>query len=193
MFLYRDWTEVESRATRRYLTIDTAISKTAGSDYTGLVRNYVDRENRWNLKAHRAKLSPLELIDLLFTLHNEDHYDKIGIEETVYLDAIKPFLDQEMRVRNRFLPIVPLKHNRVAKELRIRSLLPRYESHSIYHIKGECNDLEEEALRFPKGVHDDVIDAAAYQTQIAAAPTMHKNIYRNKPNRAEMVNRVSTY
>lgn len=193
-FLYRDWAEVESLSTRRYLTVDTAISKTAGSDYTGLVSNFVDRENKWNLRAWRMKLSPLDLIETLFTLHAEDHYTKIGIEETVYLDAIKPFLDQEMRTRNRFLPIVPLKHNRVAKELRIRSLLPRYESHSIYHIKGECGDLEEEALRFPKGVHDDVIDAAAYQTQIAETPSIHKNIYRKKTeSRAQMLNRVSAY
>jgi len=170
-FIYRTLDELQGLRTRRFLTVDTAMSKGAGSDFTGLVKNFVDSEHKWNLMAYRMKLSPLDLIELLFTWHAEDHYEKIGIEETIYLDAIKPFMDEEMRKRNRFLPIVPLKHNRIAKELRIRAILPRYESHSVYHIKGETTELEEEALRFPKGIHDDVIDAAAYQVQIAGAPS----------------------
>jgi phage terminase large subunit-like protein len=60
-----------------------------------------------------------------------------------------------------------LKHNQQAKETRIRGLIPRYESKSIFHIEGECGDLEEELLTFPKGIHDDVIDSLAYQLQIA--------------------------
>lgn len=191
-FMYRTMEEVLALRTRKYLTIDTAISKSSGSDFTGIVSNFVDQENKWNLKAYRMKLTPLELIDLLFTMQDNDHYDKIGIEETIYLDAIKPFLDQEMRTRNRFLPIVPLKHNRVAKELRVRSLLPRYESHSIYHIQGETSELEEELLRFPKGIHDDVADAAAYQTQIAM-PAPKRTIHSIPYQRSRYSTATSAY
>lgn len=167
MFRYRTPEEVSAMTTRNYLTVDTAISQSATSDYTGLIRNYVDRENKWNVKANRMKISPRELIDLLFTWYGEDHYDKIGIEKTVYYDAIKPFLDEEMRLRNKFLPVVPLEHHQRAKEVRIRGLLPRYESGSIYHIKGECADLEDELVRFPKAVHDDLSDSLGYQLQLA--------------------------
>ena len=34
-----------------------------------------------------------------------------------------------------------------------------------------CSDLEEELVRFPKGAHDDVADAEAYQIQIAEETT----------------------
>ncbi len=166
-FKEREWSEVEKLNTRKFLTIDTAISQKASADFTGLCENWVDGENKWNLKAWRMKINPKELIDLLFTLYASRKYEKIGIEKTVYLDAIKPFLDEEMRKRNVFLPIVELLHNQTRKETRIRGLIPRYESTSIFHIKGECSDLEEEALRFPKGVHDDVLDATAYQLQLA--------------------------
>jgi hypothetical protein len=169
-FKYRDQQEVDRQLTRNFLTIDTAISKSASSDYTGLCDNAVDSKNYWNIKAWRMKVDPLELIDLLFTLHERRRYEKIGIEKTIYLTAIKPFLDEEQRKRNKFLPIVELHHNQINKEVRIRGLIPRYSSGSIYHIKGECNDLEEELITFPQAIKDDVSDATAYQLQIAKKP-----------------------
>lgn len=169
-FKYRTWEEVERLNTRNFITIDTAVSKAASADSTGITRNYVDNQNNWNIKAYRMKVSPLELLDLLFTLYRQDRPEAIGIEKTIYLQAIKPFLDEEQRKRNTFLPIVELQHNQIHKETRIRSLLPRYQSGSIYHIIGECRDLEEELLTFPKAINDDVMDSLAYQSQVAAPP-----------------------
>jgi phage terminase large subunit-like protein len=68
--------------------------------------------------------------------------------------------------------VVELKHEQAMKEVRIRGLIPYYSSGSIYHIEGKCGDLEEEAIRFPKGAHDDVLDSAAYQVQIAQPPAL---------------------
>ena len=164
---YRTMEEVLGLQTRNSLTIDTAISQKASADNTGFCINFADRENKWNLKSWKKKLSPLELIDDLFILWDTFRLEVIGIEKTIYLDVIKPFLDEEMRKRNKFLNIVELKHNSVQKETRIRALLPRYESHSVFHIKGQCSDLEEEMISFPKGTHDDVLDATAYHTQLS--------------------------
>lgn len=161
------WEEVERMNTRRFLTVDTAVSQSASADFTGIVRNFVNQENKWHLIAYKAKINPHELIQTLFTLHAKDNYEKIGVEKTIYLQAIKPFLDEEMRKRNVFLPIFELDHQQTHKETRIRSLIPRYQSGSIYHIERQCNDLEDEMLRFPKSSHDDVIDSLAYQSQIA--------------------------
>ena len=178
-YQYRDWNEVYGLKTKRFLTIDTAISQKASADYTGYCLNYVDSNNKWNLKAWKSKESPTQLIDNIFDLYERHRLDSIGIEKTMYLQTLKPFLDAEMRVRNRFPHVVELSHQQLQKELRIRSLIPRYESHSIFHIKGECRDLESEQAVFPKGTHDDVLDAAAYQTQIANAPSAP----RKKPKR----------
>jgi len=164
---YRTMEEVSGLSTRNSLTIDTAISQKASADNTGFSLNCVDNENKWNIKAWKQKISPLELIDSLFTLWDTFRLEVIGIEKTIYSDVIKPFLDEEMRKRNKFLNIVELKHNGVQKETRIRALLPRYESHSVFHIKGQCQDLEEEMINFPKGTHDDVLDATAYHTQLS--------------------------
>lgn len=167
---YRTMDEVLALETYRTLTVDTAISQKASADYTGFTINFTDRESKWNVKAWKERISPLELIDRLFRLYETFRLDKIGIEKTIYLQAVQPFLEEEMRRRNIYLPIVELEHNQTAKETRIRALLPRYESHSVYHITGQCKDLEEEQISFPKGIHDDVLDSEAYQVQIAETP-----------------------
>jgi len=182
-FRYRDYEEVSRLNTRNFLTIDTAVSEKDSADYTGIVSNFVDIQNKWNIKIKRVRINPKELIDLLFAMNDTDNYEKIGIEETVYLQAIKPFLDDEMRKRNKFLTIIPLKHHQTAKEIRIRGLVPRYETHSIFHINGECDELEEEELCFPSGSHDDVLDSLAYQLQIAEAPMGEDEMVRLIENR----------
>lgn len=159
--------QVEAKICRRFLTIDTAMSKKAAADYTGFCDNRVDTLNFWHLKAWRMKISPEELIDALFSLHRRNRYDAIGIEKTTFTQGLKPYLDMVQRQRNTFLPIVELEHRQIAKDIRIRGLIPRYGTKSVYHIEGECKDLEEEMFSFPVGLHDDVLDATAYQLQIA--------------------------
>ena len=166
--------------TRRYMTIDTAVSQRDAADYTGAVINFVNKENKWHFISYKLKINPKELMDFIFKMHREYSLEAVGIEKTVYSMAIKPFLDDEMRKRGIFIDIRPLEHKQLAKETRIRGMIPRYESGSIYHIKGECSDLEDDLLNFPKGIHDDVADAAAYQGQMSVRPFDGEN-YQQKP------------
>lgn len=168
-YKYRTEDELSVLETARFLTVDTAMSKKTQADYCGFVDNEVDKENFWNLKAWRAKLGPEELVDALFALHETRKYTAIGIEKTTFTQGLKPFLDAEQRKRRRFLPIVELHYNQTAKEIRVRSVIPRYASGSIFHIEDRCDALEEEQMNFPNGIHDDVIDALGYQDQIVTA------------------------
>jgi len=167
---YIDEKEVRAMDTRRYLTVDPAISKASSADYTGFCDNSVDRENFWNIKAWREKLDPKDLVEKLFFLQDHRNYEKIGIEKTSYTDGLKVYIDEQMRKRNKFLPIEPVRHGGTAKEIRIRGLIPRYAGGSVRHILGECHNLEEELFTFPKGMTDDVVDATAYQLQLAEKP-----------------------
>lgn len=165
-FKYRSLDEAVSTAVHKYATIDTALSKNAKSDFTGITKNYVNAQNEWNIDAQRYKINPKELIEIIFKLF-EDGFEKIGIEEGAYVDAILPFMEDEQRRRDKYPPIVILKHGGIMKETRIRGLIPRYEAGMIYHIEGKCAALEEEAMRFPKAAHDDVIDSLAYMLKIS--------------------------
>lgn len=166
-FKYRSLEELARLATRNFLTIDPASAMRGDSDSIGAILNFVDRENKWNFLAWKLRMNAPELINFMFKIKADYGFEKAGIEEGVYQQVLKPFLDKEMRTRNVFFEIVELKHAQQQKVLRIRGLVPYYSSGSIYHVEGFYSDLEDELLIFPKGAHDDVADAAAYQTQLA--------------------------
>lgn len=152
-----------------FITIDTAVSEKDSADSTGVCVNRVSVENKFYITAYKLKVNPKDLIDHLFYLWETYNPVAIGIEKTIYLLTIKPFLDDEMRKRDKFLIIRELEHRQTQKEARIRALIPRWESKSIFFV-GNCDDLIQEMRVFPRGTHDDVLDAAAYQLQIAEPP-----------------------
>jgi phage terminase large subunit-like protein len=166
MFRYIKREEVDKINTRKFATIDSALSRDAESDATGVVRNYVNDQNFWHVSGKAYRVNPKGLIDLIFVLH-EEGMEKIGIETTVYTQAIEPFFQEECRKRGKYPYVVQLKHGGVMKETRIESLVAPYEAKSIYHIEGECLEMEEQLLKFPMGKHDDIIDALQYQRFIA--------------------------
>jgi hypothetical protein len=178
--------DLKEKRLGRYLTIDLAFSDKETADNIGFCDNRVDQQNVWNLKAWGRKLSPKDFIDYLFVLHAENNYLGIGIldKHSQYTIVIKPFIEEECRKRNKFLPITTLKTQETSKELRIRALLPRYLNAAIRHVTGTCVDLESELFRFPKGVHDDVADATAAMVQFAQPPNADEldALYRRSVN-----------
>ena len=169
--------DVMAKYTERFLTVDTAISKNVSSDSTGLIINFVDDKQDWHIIASKKKIDTSELIKELFDLHAKYKFTRIGIENTILYQAVYPFLVEEQVKRNVYLPVTAVKHNGIAKEIRIRGLLPRYESGTIYHIEEECSELEAELLRFPKATHDDLSDSLAYQAQIVTHVSTPKTYY----------------
>jgi len=184
MYKYITEDEVKQKLTSCFITIDTAVKEEESSDYTGTVINRVDSDNNWYIKANRKKINSTKLIDYIFDLWSIEQPESIGIEETTFMQAVYPFLKLEQIKRNVFPIIYPLKHHGKSKILRIRGLLPRYEAGKIYHIIGQCESLEEEQLRFPKGRNDDEVDSEAYQEQIVNAPYSLKT--REQEVREEM-------
>jgi len=164
-FKYKKREDVMNATTRRFATIDTAFSKSEDSDNTGITKNYVTENNDWHFSAKKYRINPKTLIDIIFILH-EEGFEKIGIEQGAYTDAIEPFFHEECAKRNKYPYLVPLKHGGIQKETRIRGLIPRYEAGKIWHIEGECGDLEDELLRFPRSLHDDVCFVAGTKIDV---------------------------
>lgn len=183
-FRYITRKEVDDMRTRKFATIDSALSKGSTSDASGVVRNYVDEKNFWYVSGKAYRVNPKGLIDLIFQLHDEG-FEKIGIETTTFTQAIQPFFEDECRVRGKYPYIVELKHGGVMKESRIKALVPYYEAKTIFHIEGECKEMEHELLKFPMGKHDDIIDALQYQRFIAEkmynTSFDEKDFYENDP------------
>ncbi len=177
-FMPITWDGLMQKKLAAYVTIDTPSRKedgvvNAGGDYVGFCVNWVDREGKWHLKAWREKLGPTGIIEKMFGIYMfliqaGTPPIKFGWEDTAFTRGLEPMLRHEQRMRQTFLPLMWLKHEGRSKEDRIRTgLLYRYETRSIYHLQGECNDLENELIRFPDAEHDDTSDATAYQSDIA--------------------------
>ncbi len=168
------------------VTIDGAVSENEASDYTGVVINWTTPDQTWNIKAYHKKLGPMDFINEVFDIWDTHHPDVIGVEDTVFQKVLYPFMLKKMKDENRFFNIVSLKHQGKNKNLRIRGIIPRYESDMIRHIEGECDDLETEALRFPKGKHDDILDALAYQPDVAQVPEYPRTVEQDAREQMEL-------
>lgn len=155
--------------------IDPAISQTVHADFTGVVVVAVDEENRWYVRfAKRYKVTPTQLISLIFEIQKNFKCQAIGIEEVAFQKALLYFLSDEMKRRANFLPIKGIKPpTDKSKEMRILSLVPRFEWNRIFLNKG-LNDLELELMMFPRAAHDDLIDSLQAIDMIAHPPPVEK-------------------
>lgn len=161
--------EVLERQTKCYITIDSAVSEKESADFTGVTINRVTLDNKWYINTYRLKINSKELIDHLFYLHKTYNPSVIGLEETTFTMAIQPFIQEEMRKRQVFFSITPIKHRGQQKELRIRGLIPRWENKSIFLV-GDNLELLDEMRTFPNSLHDDVLDSLSMQLQVANPP-----------------------
>lgn len=155
--------------------IDPAISQSDGADFTACVVVAVDEDQQWYVRSVlRGHMTPTEIVNMVFRLQKSWACQCIGIEDVAYQKALLYMLDEEMRRRGMILPIKGIKPStEQSKEMRIMGLIPRFEWGRILLAPG-LNDLELELAQFPKGKHDDVIDALAYIEQIAFYPDKKK-------------------
>lgn len=156
-----------------YITVDLAISQKLTADYTAICVVGINEENHWFiLDIIYGRFDPTQTMDKIFEAVTKWKPIKVGIEKVGYQAALEVFLKKEMPKRNIFFMIEPL-YAQNKKELRIEQLQPRFSAGTIW-LPEEADwltELEAELLSFPKGNHDDLIDALAYVEQIGIAPS----------------------
>lgn len=166
--IYIDGREIALSSCNLYLTCDIAITKKEYSDYTVLLVSAVSPDNEiFVLDYTRERWEdPSDIMKEMFRLNAK--YPGIitnGVEEVAAQRWLIVNLRKEMKARNKFFSITPLKADK-EKVRRISQLQPRFENGAVY-LKAHMSELEEELLLFPKSAHDDVSDALAYVLQIA--------------------------
>ena len=156
---------------KNFIFVDPALSEADTADYTAFVLVSVDEENRWYVRnAARYRFNPTQLISKLFEWNDVYKPDVIGIEQVAYQKALLYFLDEEMRRRSIYLPVKGITPpNDRSKQTRILSMVPRFEWKRMFLNKGLV-DLEHELMQFPRGGHDDLIDALASIEYIYSTP-----------------------
>jgi predicted phage terminase large subunit-like protein len=147
-------------------TIDPAVGegKEADNSVVRTVGKELDKPNWYLIEESAGKMDPLQLIDAVF-YHYEKYRSSVFLETVAYQKALKYFITEEQKKRQVYFSINELKkNNEQSKEVRIRGLIPLYKAGVIFHRRSDY-ELEKELLQFPKGKHDDRIDALASQLE----------------------------
>lgn len=143
-----------------YTVVDLAISQKQTADNTVIRTVAKDRHSGkiYLVEETAGRMDPLETIDAIFH-HVKTHRSRVWIESVAYQAALQYFVVEEQRKRKFFFDVNELTRKAVAsKESRIRGLIPLYKAGMIFHQRSDA-ELERELMQFPKGKHDDRVDA----------------------------------
>lgn len=164
--------------------IDPAIGQKDHHDYTGIAVVDVTEDKNWYLKyAHHERLTPTQIVEKMFQLCKQFNLKGLGIESQAYQEALLYILDERMRQRNVILPVKDIKRQNISKATRILGLVPRFEWGRLY-VRPGMTAFEDEFHSFPRGSHDDVLDAIASLEEIVYYPEKEKEDGK-KPNPAD--------
>lgn len=153
-----------------YLTCDPAISLSRDADPSALVvaGQFANRRIRI-VDRVRKRFVPSDLVDCIFDLVKKWSLHRVGIETFVFQKTLKYEIQRQQRERGIFFSIDELgkRHSGkgeqiLSKEARIRRLQPYFEQ-GLVEFRSDMSDFVDELLGFPRGRHDDLIDALSYQ------------------------------
>ena len=181
-FRYYEPKDIDNMPLNVFMAVDPAISQRDSGDFTAIVVGGFDGAgNLYILDIFRQRVNPGQLVNQIFLMADQWMPRLLGIETTVFQQVLAYNLRDEMKVRGRYLPMIELRRDTAeSKENRIRALVPRYLTHNVYHPKSHphLSDMEMELVRFPRGKHDDIIDATSDLLQMAFTPKKRKMTQR---------------
>lgn len=144
-----------------YVGWDFAVSKSQKSDYTVATVWKVDAAGmKYIVDCRRGRWDSKEIVDEMLSVEKAYNPRAHFAEKGTIDNALGPFLDTEMLRRQVYLNIVKIASTK-DKETRAKPLQGMLKS---LHIRFNTDmaywpDMEEELRRFPKGGHDDIVDA----------------------------------
>lgn len=183
LMVRRPWELVKDQPMNWYLSVDPSYEGPY-SDYAALVIAGMNHQRDLYVRhVLRKKMTYGEIINQMFDLYNRFEPRQIILETVATQKSIQHELNNEQKRRGTWLPVTEIRSRTKSKEERIRALAPFYEFGHIFHVR-ECNQLDEleyELIHFPKGTHDDVIDALSTILEFAQpAGGMEKQKRREK-------------
>ena len=149
------------------IAVDLAISKKERADYSVIFVLGSDLQNsQYAIDYFRGKTDPLELAEQLYMFCLKYQPAVVGIETTAYQKAFQYTFEEVMKSNNQYFNVEEIKQD-MDKERRIITILqPRFKSGNFF-VKEWMTELKEELLSFPKGKHDDIIDAATMAVMLS--------------------------
>ena len=155
-----------------YCAGDLAISKKEHADYSVfyVVGKDID-DNLYFIEEHRGRWDANELVELIFEIHRKWKPRKFGLEKGQISLTLDGFIQRRRREEGLYdLHIEELPPGKQDKELRARIIQGLMSLGKVFWPAGALwvDDAMNELLRFPSGVKDDRVDAAAWIGKMVA-------------------------
>jgi predicted phage terminase large subunit-like protein len=148
--------------------VDTADTTNNRSDYTVITTAGVDRINRkYVVDIRRGRMKPDEIVSNVFDVYDKYRPGKVKWEETGFVRGLKSSIQRRSQMTGVYPPFVyrtpSAQISKVSKIL--SSLQPPFIDRLIFFSTAIPADVQEalkhELARFPKYVHDDILDTLA--------------------------------
>jgi hypothetical protein len=184
-----------------YLLVDPASRRKKKSDFTVMLvvaLGWLEgRVRKFIVDGLRDKLDPKQRVDKAISLAKKWGIKGCGWEAIAFQETDCFYLEEARRKERMFFTLEEIQSHKVAKEDRIRGLIPDYSQHNwLWPNKGaivqlgfdgRAYDLTEkmefEMLQFPLCEHDDILDT---QTFFNRMNTVHPQEIKDTPDRTEM-------
>lgn len=187
MFSYVAWDRAKDMPINWFVSIDPSF-KGPESDYAAFVCLGMDHQRELYVRAAmHFKLNYAEIVRLTFDWYEKYHPLRMAIETVAGQKNIQYMMHEEQKRRGYWLPLKEINHRSDSKEERIKALSPFYEFGRVHHVRESPGlaDLEYELIHFPKGKHDDMIDALATGLEIATPPSPHQKHSEERAKKKE--------
>lgn len=163
-----------------YGAIDPAISKLETADYTAIVTVYLGSDGFiWVVGADASRSTLNEQVMKVCQLQELYDYDKFGVETVAYQAGLKQEIDRESRNRNLYVPTQKITPTR--DKVSRAQILSVYFEQGIIKISKHLEALINQLLVFPKGEHDDLVDALVYAVMLAKPSKGRVRVFASKP------------
>ena len=162
-----------------YCGVDPASSLSARADYFVIATIGIDNENnKYLLGLYRDKITPDRQPQTIIDVYKKYRPRRMKIETVGYQEALRTAVRQLMQEESLYIPglergVKP----RNRKSERLLSLVPMF-ARGQFFFRPEDIEAEKEFLSYPKGQHDDVMDAI-YMALDGAKPCRHKEFDEN--------------
>lgn len=164
-----------------FIGIDLAISDAQRSDYSAFVVGGMDENRIVQVRnVIRERMDGSEIVDMILALHRTYEPALIIIEDGQIAKTLLSPLREEMN-RTSTYPHFHFVRASTDKVSRSRPLQARVRAHAVKWEKDSewWGDFEDEILKFPRGGHDDMVDASSYMMmavdRMIEAPTKEED------------------
>ena len=163
-----------------YIGVDPASTLSSRADYSVIMVIGVTANNDYYIIEYwRKRVLPMECADEIFKISKRySPIRRINIETIAYQEMLRDYIMKRSKKEGLFLPGIHkgIKNygNQKKKDRLFEGLQPMFKAGAV-HLRKNMHEFIGELLDFPKGSHDDCIDAFWLATQFAKGnPTAGK-------------------